>query len=278
MTDFDPQAAFGHAADCPPASRPDIADLLGPAFDRGGSSPAEKTLIICAAPRTGSYELARLLTAAGIGVPHEYFHPACADALIARWRLPDASLAERHLGDYLAQLRLRRSAGNVFAVKLQHWQYEDTLRNEQGRALFANAVVVHLFRSDVVSQFASWRRACETGRFGFTDRVTHPPRMDRAFGEGEALLSMIDELAMEDAKFRRLFVLAGVRPIFCEFDQLVDAPRACVEAIAAALEAPIDRASLDLAIALSAAYRPEPEERARRRRLLDAIPADPFAK
>jgi LPS sulfotransferase NodH len=261
-----------------PSLRPDIEDLLGPAFDREASSPAKKTLIICAAPRTGSYELARLLTAAGVGVAHEYFHPSCANALIARWRLSHASLAREQLGNYVAQLRLRRCANDVFATKLQYWQYEDTLLNEHGRALFAHAVVVHLFRSDVAGQFASWRRACQSGRFGFTDRVTHPPRADANLGDGEALLSMIDELVMEDAKFRRFFVVAGIRPIFFEFDQLIGASRSCVETIADALGVQLDRARLDDALALSARYRREPGAEERERRLFDAARADPFAQ
>ena len=38
----------------PPGQRPDIVDLIGPWFDRPRGEPAGKTLIICAAPRTGS--------------------------------------------------------------------------------------------------------------------------------------------------------------------------------------------------------------------------------
>ena len=68
----------------PPGQRPDIVDLIGPWFDRPRGEPAGKTLIICAAPRTGSTNLARLLTAAGIGVPHEYFNPPFAAVAASR--------------------------------------------------------------------------------------------------------------------------------------------------------------------------------------------------
>jgi hypothetical protein len=54
--------------------RPDALTLIGPEYDRVPAEPADRTLIICSAPRTGSWELCRYLLAAGVGVPHEYFN------------------------------------------------------------------------------------------------------------------------------------------------------------------------------------------------------------
>ncbi len=50
--------------------RPDLVEMAGPEYDLASPEPARKTLLICSAPRTGSYELCRFLIAAGIGIPH----------------------------------------------------------------------------------------------------------------------------------------------------------------------------------------------------------------
>lgn len=254
MSEFDYHRAFAVDECQARRDRPDIAELLGPRFDQPRGELAPKTLIICAAPRTGSYELARYLTAAGMGVPHEYFNPVCAAAIAGRWGLSPDPLAPTELGDFIGELRRRRSPGGVLAIKLQYWQYVDTLRNEHGRALFAGAVVVHLFRADVVSQFASWRRACELGSFDFTDRVTHQPRDTAAVSCKAGLTAMLDQLVGDDAGFRRLFVCAGVRPVFCETAELVRDPRPLVAQVAAALGITLDQDALERAIAAGARY------------------------
>jgi LPS sulfotransferase NodH len=267
VNDFDPVAIFNSGQLADPGPRPDIAALLGPRFDQPRGEPTAKTLIICAAPRTGSYELARLLTAAGIGVAHEYFNPTCAAAIAARWKLPANVLDESELGRYIDELRRRRAPGGVCAIKLQYWQYEDTLRNAHGQALFDTAVVVHLFRADVVSQFLSWHKACESGRFDFTDRVTHPPRDSASLYRIDGLLPMLEQLVTDDGNFRRLFVLAGIRPIFCEFDDLGRNAYAIVAAIAEALGVPVNQDRLLEAIAHGGRYARGADE-ARRERML----------
>src|SRR4029078_7318305 len=134
------------------SKRPDVVDLIGPEFDREAAEPPRRTLIICSAPRTGSYELARHLTAAGIGVPHEYFSPNYARRLAGRWALTENPLGDRGLPNYVELLRRRRVQGGVFATKLQFGQFDRHLRNQTGAALFEDAVFVHLFRPDVASQ------------------------------------------------------------------------------------------------------------------------------
>lgn len=254
MKEFGLDQVFKYDPGTSPPPRPDIVDLLGPWFDRPKGQPAAKTLIICAAPRSGSYELARLLTAAGIGTPHEYFNPTCAAVLAARWGLPSAVLSEHQIARYIEELRCRRSQNGVFGTKLQYWQYKDSLRNEQGRAIFDRAVVVHLYRADAVSQFVSWHKACATGRFDFSDRQTHPPRDSATRDQLDGLLAMIDQLVIEDANFRRLFILAGIRPIFCEFSQLFRDPHSTVAKIADTLGVAVNYEALDRMIKLGGQY------------------------
>jgi hypothetical protein len=64
--------------------RPDLIDLAGPDYDVAVTERANKTLIICSAPRTGSYELCRFLLAAGLGIPFEYMHPQFASQIAPR--------------------------------------------------------------------------------------------------------------------------------------------------------------------------------------------------
>src|SRR4029077_4995959 len=101
-----------------------LIDLIGPEFDRPSAEPARRTLIICSAPRTGSWEVARHLTAAGIAVPHENFNPNYARRLAERWTSTEDPLSETGLPRFLSVLRRRRTRGGVFATKLQFSQFD----------------------------------------------------------------------------------------------------------------------------------------------------------
>ena len=101
--------------------RPDLIDLAGPDYDVDVGERANKTLIICSAPRTGSYELCRFLLAAGLGIPFEYMHPQFAEQIAPRWELPAESLRAENISPYIEALRLRRAQNGVFAVNLQYW-------------------------------------------------------------------------------------------------------------------------------------------------------------
>jgi len=238
----------------PPGQKPDIVDLIGPWFDRPPGEPAAKTLIICAAPRTGSTSLGRLLLAAGIGVAHEYFNPPLAAIAASRWGLASTPLSPEHIGTYIGELRRRRAAGSVFATKLQYWQYQYSLRNEHGRSLFGGAVVVHLFRADAFRQFLSLLKASETGQYDFSDRATQQPRSATRLLSERNLLEMAEGLMTEDSGFRRLFIFSGIRPIFVEFDELNREPRSVVDKISQALGAPVNHEGLDKALAIAGPY------------------------
>jgi LPS sulfotransferase NodH len=237
--------------------RPDAIDLIGPDFDRASAHPAERTLIICSAPRTGSYELCRFLLAAGIGVPHEYFNPSYARRLGERWGFAQSPLEPSEVARYVAALRRRRGQGGVFAAKLQFPHFDGALRNRTGRDLFEGATVVHLFRSDAPAQYVSLRSALESGSWDFSGRPTTPPlvRDPKNFDSfvGQALQEL-DMLMGQDAGFRCLFALIGVKPIFVTSSELFDDPRAVIGKIADAVRVPVNAGELDQALALSAPY------------------------
>ncbi|MDP1534549.1 MAG: Stf0 family sulfotransferase, partial [Rubrivivax sp.] len=224
----------------PPARRrPDAIDLIGPDYDQTSTQPAGRTLIICSAQRTGSYELCRYLFAAGIGVPHEYFNANYACRLGERWGLAKNPLEIPELAGYIAALRQRRGQNGVFATKLQWHQFEGSLRNRIGRDLFEGATLVHLFRSDAPAQYASFRSALESGTWDFSERATTVPlvrnRGDAAGFIGQALHEL-DVLMGQDAGFRRLFALTGVNPIFVTTAELFERPREVIGKIAAAMQ------------------------------------------
>jgi len=88
--------------------------------------------------------------------------------------------------------------------------------------------------------------------------MTDRPRSVASLLNERRLSTITDFLATEDAGFRRLFILSGIRPIFVEFDQLIQESRSVVEKIAIALAVPINYEGLDQALALAGPYDQEP--------------------
>ncbi len=236
--------------------RPDIIDLAESAYDVVATEPARRTLLICSAPRTGSYELCRLLLAAGIGIPHEYMHPQFAPGFANRFGLLGNPLARGNIGAYIEALRLRRAQSGVFAVNLQYWQIRESLMNQSGRALFDDAHVVHLFRPDIGSQVTSWRVAMNTGTWDFSGRRTTTPREYRHTISDRVAQFAADlkYIAAEDAGFRELFALAGISPQFVTMNELFRAPGEVVRQIAKALGTDVDEDGLAKMVARSAPY------------------------
>ena len=230
--------------------RPDTIDLIGPQYDNLDRSEASRTLLICSAPRTASYELCRLLLAAGIGVPHEYFHEGYARTAAARWGIEGDPLHQDNIGGYIQALRKNRTQGGVFAVKVQYWEFDRWLRNVHGEALFRNASIVHLFRPDVARQFKSMRAAMMTGRWDFSSRASRPPQPDTL---AEALNSL-ELILQEDAGWRRLFALLDVAPLFITTDDVVDRPRETVSRIAQLTGVSVNQTRLDQSLAASKPY------------------------
>jgi len=243
-------------AQIPLDRRPDLVDLAGPDYDVEIGERANKTVIICSAPRTGSYELCRFLLAAGLGIPFEYMHPQFASQLGPRWELPADPLRAENIGPYIEALRLRRAQNGVFAVNLQYWHFSGFLMNNPGNALFTDAFVVYLFRPDLAAQLTSWRVAMATGVWDYSGRRTsdprpYPPSPDERAAQFEKDLKFISG---EDAGFRELFALAGIAPYYLAMEELFRAPREVVGRIAAALGVPVNEPALARMIAQSKPY------------------------
>jgi LPS sulfotransferase NodH len=205
--------------------------------------------------------LCRYLIAAGIGVPHEYFLSYFAKRLAKRWGIFSDPLAEPTIARYIEGLRRRRSQGGVFAAKFGYSHFDHCLRNQHGAALFEGAQVVHLYRSDVASQFASVRIAIHTGIWDFSDRQTFQIQTEKRSASGatplELALSDLDKFLIEDAGLRRLFILLGIRPLFITSDELFQNPANVVQRIADSLGMPVNESKLQEAIAHGATYKRE---------------------
>jgi LPS sulfotransferase NodH len=184
-----------------------------------------------------------------------------AGRLATRWGIFSDPLAEPTIARYIEALRRRRSQGGVFAAKFGYSHFDRCLRNQHGAALFEGAQVVHLYRPDVASQYASVRLAIHTGRWDFSERKTFQLTTEKRSATGatplELALSDLDKFISEDAGLRRLFVLLGIHPLFITSDELFQSPRDVVQRIANSLEAPVNEAALQEAIAHGATYRKE---------------------
>jgi len=242
----------------PLVKRPDVLALIGPEYDQASSQPADRTLIICSAPRTGSYELCRFLVAAGIGVPHEYFNSNYARRLGERWGFSKSPLEPSELKRYIEILRRRRAQAGVFATKLQFPHFNRILRgNTHGRRLFEGATIVHLFRPDAAAQYASYRSALESGMWDFSKRPSLPPMVRDTKNFDNFLtqaLQEVDALMGQDAGFRCMFALLGIRPLFVTTDELFSSPGNVVRKIAELVGLPVNEGGLECALELSAPY------------------------
>ncbi|SRR5581483_6536061 len=243
----------------PPGARPSAADLTSAEYDLPSEIPAEKTVVICAGPCTGSHDLGRFLMAAGAGIAHEYFHPPVARALAERWGLPGYPLDQKLCEIYLQMLQLQRGQNGVFAVNLRYAQFLEHLMNRTGARLFHRAAVIHLFNPDIVEQMTAWRVAASTGVWDFSGEQTTLPRPYPETAEENAELFDldVDTVTAEDTGFRKLFAMTNIAPIFLTTNQLFAAPREIVCELARQMGVEPNVTALDAMIAASAPSLPD---------------------
>lgn len=256
----------------PTGVRPTAADLTSDAYDLPSETAAERTLILCAAPKSGSEELSRLLLAAGVGIPHEYFDAATAREMAGRWDLPGDPLEPKYGEFYLQMLKLQRGRNGVFTVDLRYLQYLEHLRNRIGARLFHGAVVIHLFCTDIVEQLTAWRAATHTGVWDLSAQTSEPrPYADTTEENIELFDLDLDAVIGDDTGFRKLFAFAGIKPVFLTTDQLMAMPREITCDLARLMGVEPDVAAIDAAIALNT---PKPIDENERRMAYDDLAAD----
>jgi LPS sulfotransferase NodH len=197
-------------------------------------SPGHK-LLICAAPRTSSKRLARLLLASGIGVPMEYFNPNGFRTLITRWGI--------NKRDYLSNLYRRRSANGVFATNMQNHQIRAWPYPRDFVDLFDHATVIYLVRRDKVAQGASLAACLLTGDWGFAGEAPEIDFPERKLRKAaRQALKFIDE---EDQQWTAFFMNRGITPLTITDEQVNRDNKLLLEEIAASLEIQIDFANAE---------------------------------
>jgi LPS sulfotransferase NodH len=235
--------------------RVDAFDLMSERFDTQTPEPVTRKLIVCAAPRSGTYRLSRLLHAADLGAPLEYFNPRFMPAFCRRWGVPLGDNGQPNMDEYMKALMQRRVHRGLFCAKLQFWQFGRTLRNETGRALFERAVVVHLMRGDVQMQSISLHAALATGRWEFTDRPMIEPQFPAsALTDPQRVAQAIKLIVAEDAGWRSLFGFSGIVPLLITLDDLVERAEDTVGRIAERVGLSFDRQRLIEMIAVDKKY------------------------
>jgi LPS sulfotransferase NodH len=146
---------------------PDKVRIRSEIYDRldGLANHEIKILVICAAPRSASSNLSRLLLAAGIGMPTEYFNVNTVQVLTQRWKINSA--------EYAHALVKRRHHNGIFSVNIQFNQMAEF--GSQIEFLLKNATVVHLERMDITGQVISFAaaRLAENWSSSGEDLATH---------------------------------------------------------------------------------------------------------
>lgn len=252
--------------------RPDLNDMASAEYDNVSDTPADKTLIICAAPRTGSSEFCRYLMAAGIGIPHEYFNRNFADGLGRRLGIGGNPLSRWNVRLYIDALRKNRGQNGVLAINLQYWQLNDSLINQSGDSLFSNATVVHLFRPDIGKQLTSWRVAVNTGVWDYSDRKSKSTRPfpDNPKARMKQYAEDLKFIVGEDTGFREFFALTGIDPFFITMKELFRDPADAVHRVAKMLEVPVNNEALKAMIERS---KPYPRDEAAHQRATEGLAA-----
>ena len=187
----------------PGKTRPTPAELRTAAYDVAAGPRPERKLLVCAGPRTSSKRLARLLLAAGLGVPMEYFNVNSIRALTDRWGIGPA--------DYLENIYARRTVNGIFASNIQHHQMSEWHDRRDFDDLFDDAAVLHVVRPDKTAQAASLAACFLTGRWGFepADGEVDYPRAQLY----DAARRAVDLVAAEDRGWATFFQNKRVDPV-----------------------------------------------------------------
>lgn len=202
---------------------------------RGSTWPPERTIVLCATPRTGSTLACDVLTATHrLGYPKEPFTAAaigpCADA----WGVP--RLEEDPERYVRAALTNGTTANGICAVKVM-WEDAPRLAAATGRALpdvldaFVEPVAILVTRRDRLGAAISQHRAEQTGEWSTAGSSARPapgvPDLER--------VSELHERQHAGADGWRDLVLAAGRPwVEVVYEDVADEPTR-IAAVAAGL-------------------------------------------
>lgn len=202
----------------------------------------QRTLLVCAHPRSGSTLLGEALYfARGVGCPLEYFHRGFRPDFADRWdarTLPDfARAVHRWRTDPAGMLSVKLFWGDVeaLAAELEPTRFGDlpgrqpdevnavTYREIAGllETILPNPQFIHLERRDRVRQAVSGLSATQTGRFRIIPTAEMPPLKEPPqydFARIDALIAYGDYC---HGHWRNFFDAIGAAPIRLTYEGLV---------------------------------------------------------
>ena len=196
-----------------------------------GTTP-NRSYLICATPRTGSYLLCDGLRATGVaGRPTEFVSPSFQQYWAKQWGTPTYE-------NYLERIVAAGTTPNgVFGIKAHPYQFTHFLRQASGQARlplgqqasiverwFPRPAYVWLRRRDRARQAVSYARAAKTHVWWdaneapapFGAPVTESPRFDYSLVERSA-----ERLGADDASWRAFFRANHVEPMTVFYEDLV---------------------------------------------------------
>lgn len=216
-----------------PRLEPNEHPLSAAAMDRPPYRGDVRAYMICAAPRSGSTFLCRLLADTGrLGVPHEYFHweyhareMMVRLGVLSDFLAPlDVALAER----YIPRLVERRTTPNgVFGVKCQFDHFVLLARSGLIETCLPNLRYACIWRRDVLAQAISLVIADQTHQWH-----SHMPALAEPRYDVEHIDRALAEVLAFESGWRRYFALRGIEPVTLVYEDLVADPATACAAIA----------------------------------------------
>lgn len=198
-----------------------------------GANP--QRYIVCCTQRSGSFLLLRQLLNAGIGVPHEYFHPLHLGSLADRWGI---NRTDRR--SYLETLvRHRTTPNRVWGTKLQWWQYTQW-REEIDQLVQAGAKLIYLYRAQVAAQAVSLHLAHVTGIWGFDGEKTTAGQPAKRLHDLAGVRECERTILSDNRHWEAFFRQHQVEPLAICYEDLIADQASTVRQIAAFLGLPQD--------------------------------------
>lgn len=255
--------------------RPAPKDLVEEAYDAWAVRQVDRKILICGTPRTSSTRLSRLMLAAGVGIPMEYWNAYNREILMRRWGLERRRVNKKffpRLGAaaddraYLNFLMARRGVNGIFSASIQYKHMLSLARSTRNQ-VFRNALVIHIKRVDVVAQTASLACALLTKRYGFEEgnATVHCDyqKMRRALRKASAVISEGYE------GFDSFFARSGIAPIEVP-DRIVNQePRSLIESLCSRIGCLPDPEKLDRMIEIDTKYTVDVELKSRLRDMIE---------
>jgi LPS sulfotransferase NodH len=208
---------------------------------------AERSYLICAVPRSGSYLLCEGLRNTGVaGRPTEYFSSGYQEYWSPRWGTPAFS-------DYMRRAVQEGTTPNgVCGVKTHAPQFDHFARQASGRmpvphglrpALlaewFPDLRYVRLRRRDKVRQAVSYVKAIQSNIWWDADKPPAPydaPRPDAVRFDYLLIEASMRRLAEEDDRWSRYFASTGIVPLTLDYEDLCADPDLAVRTVLEFLE------------------------------------------